>query len=379
MLRRISTALTILGLILVGVSCGPSETVPRSKTPASEDLLLCSTAGRIFTFNVENGSYDEIKMPEGTGSCGPVWAPDRRTIACVSGRLTGKDKDKYIDPMNMGLWLLDVDGKQLRELAHGDVDYRTGHVSWSPDGNLIYLSNTSDFQNEIHSGSGGLIAVDMKGSVYPVASPTTPGDRSTGNNTFSISPDARHIARPTGNGDAIEVFKLNRKKVGDLFSTFRLSPPGPAYSPSSPPTRYFVIQPVWLSPKELVVVDDEMFLQKLTLPSGETRDRPWPYRSALWKWNIETGERSLLLQSDPHEIFSDLTVSPSRDAVAFLCQTISDVLQEGIRLLQEGESLYESGKEPRPAILYIKSCEVTRYETLPSKDLWLIDLNWSSP
>lgn len=113
-----TAALSLLGMLLVvsGVLSG-SENAPKLLT--QETFMDMETVGS------------------------PAISPDGRQILFTRGWV-----DKANDQSRSNLWVVDVDGKKVRELTHGD--WRDLAPVWSPDGKRIAYLSDRDKTTQIH-------------------------------------------------------------------------------------------------------------------------------------------------------------------------------------------------------------------------------------
>ncbi len=101
--------------------------------------VISTTSGEIRQITFENDPAVAIGLP--------VWSPDGRSIGFVSSKgRTGFD---------FGIWLVDPDGGNLRNLVKEGLG-----LAWSPDGTSLYYADTSaGALNKISSSGGAPVKV----------------------------------------------------------------------------------------------------------------------------------------------------------------------------------------------------------------------------
>ena len=88
----------------------------------------------IYTRNPDG--VNQFRLTE-TGDYGPVWSPDSKRIAFLSGR-----------DGNAELYVMDEDGSNQRNLTQSEAD--ESHVSWSPNGKRLLFVSERDGNPEIY-------------------------------------------------------------------------------------------------------------------------------------------------------------------------------------------------------------------------------------
>lgn len=96
------------------------------------------TGRDIYTINVDGTDLRQLTDHPGHDRW-PAWAPNGRQIAFHSTR-------NNLNNNSGGIFLMDTDGKNVKELTNGDETY----PSWSPDGKRIAFS--SFFDGKLHIG-----------------------------------------------------------------------------------------------------------------------------------------------------------------------------------------------------------------------------------
>ena len=134
----------------------------------------CRPAGRcndeIYVINADGTGLQRLTrnaVPDGH----PVWSPDGRSIAFVSGR-----------ELNGEIYVMNVDGSGQRRLTR--MPRRQGELAWSPDGEKIAFTAAAG-----HLGAADIFVINADGSgLRNVTHTATPSF------DFAWSPDGRQIA-----------------------------------------------------------------------------------------------------------------------------------------------------------------------------------------
>lgn len=358
---------TVLIVLIISLSLIPSSCflfgvrVPRASTPLNDDVLIFSvesiveedrvskSVDIVYSININDGTLKRLYPPSGQQVVAylPTISPDRRTIAYgtfkyVLGTFSDEPDSFQWEPTDYQIWLMSADGKKKTKLCNSEG---ADKIEWSPDGKRVYVFKGVLYYVDIASGR----KKQVEG--FGWASPPV----------FAISPSGKRLAYDVGNP---YVCNLQDDKVSGHKLLFERKA-GPIQLPSSM---------VWISDKELLFIEQEE--GKYTAESmrkGETVEAEAPYRSTLWRINADTGEKKVLYQTEPWEIISEVTASPSRDRVDFLYWTQGHDPKDYCKD-------YEPGHEPKPAVLDLKTGKIEKVPIPPeAKDWTFHDLNWSSP
>jgi eukaryotic-like serine/threonine-protein kinase len=107
---------------------------PTSAPDGSEIAFLSDSGGHgnLWVMSIQTGHLRQITFEADPGvTIGvPVWSPDGRSIAFVSS--------KGRSGFDFGVWLVDPDGTNLRNVAERGLG-----MAWSPDGQWIYYAESS--------------------------------------------------------------------------------------------------------------------------------------------------------------------------------------------------------------------------------------------
>lgn len=348
--------------IVLLVSCNNQTVdIPKSGQSARDNLLLLQSGGRVFKVDARGGRVHEIDSLRGIL---PRWAPDRRTFVFLSESNTMQNE--VTTPSNLAVWLSDISGKERKELVH----LYASDLFWAPGGDSVFL--VSALGPQVYNESPSLLtSVDMHGDVQPIHVPEREIYPATVlNAVFSISPNGRFMAWANQDGNEINISRLNQSesRLEKPIATFKLNRPmswsGGSYTEVS--------RPAWLTDDEIAIVDDEVREKHAKSSTGGEVVFDRIYKSTIWKWNINEGDKQKLAESDPWESFGDLTASPDGTSIAFLCQTVT---QNPEWVSDE----YEPGKEPNPCTLNMKNKAMNKLVLTDKSQDWLVrDLNWSS-
>ena len=117
--------------------------------PGDKEVAFLSDSGghaNLWVVNTEDGGLRQIthERDPNVAVGVPVWSPDGRAIAFVSSRGN--------EGWNFGIWLVDPDGSNLRNVANPGLG-----PAWSPDGRWVYYSTR-----------GGAAATDVVLKKVPV-------------------------------------------------------------------------------------------------------------------------------------------------------------------------------------------------------------------
>ena len=110
--------------------------------------------GNVWVTSVRTGEQRQITFEDNARvAVGlPLWSPDGRSIAFVSS----KGRIGY----DFGIWLVDADGRNLRNVAPKGLG-----IAWSPDGQWIYYAETSaGVIDKIRASGGNPIRVRADGA-----------------------------------------------------------------------------------------------------------------------------------------------------------------------------------------------------------------------
>ena len=117
--------------------------------PGDKEVAFLSDSGghaNLWVVNTETGGLRQIthERDPNVAVGVPVWSPDGRAIAFVSSRGN--------EGWNFGVWLVDPDGSNLRNVANPGLG-----MAWSPDGRWVYYATR-----------GGAAATDVVLKKVPV-------------------------------------------------------------------------------------------------------------------------------------------------------------------------------------------------------------------
>ncbi|MGQ9671502.1 MAG: S9 family peptidase [Candidatus Aminicenantales bacterium] len=136
-------------------------------------LTLWTRGGTEETKKIKLLGIETFMEMEAVGS--PTISPEGKNII-----FTRTWVDKINDRFNSNLWLIDVEGKRLRELTPGN--WRDSAPTWSPDGKRIAFISDRDGTSQIH-----VMWLDTREVAQLTHVETTPGN-------LSWSPDGKRLA-----------------------------------------------------------------------------------------------------------------------------------------------------------------------------------------
>ncbi len=159
----------------------------------------------------------------------PRFSPDGKQIVFVSDR-SGQDN----------LWLVAVDGSQLRRLSKGDSRYEFASPTWAPDGSHVLASRTSwglrtaELWAYHTEGGKGVRIAKAK------AANDTPVNRRANHMGAVYSPDGRYLyyARKDGGfgyRQRLPLWQIARRDLTSDAETFVTAAPGSAFRPALSP------------------------------------------------------------------------------------------------------------------------------------------------
>lgn len=139
--------------------------VDLTNDPAANDFSPAwSPNGRSITFSKWRGADRGIFVMTGTGSgvkrlstgsdFGAAWSPDGMSIAFSRGH---------------GIWIMNADGTDLREISHSEKGDRD--PSWSPDGARLAFSRGMESIALVFVDGSGLVVISGGGEAQPAWSP----------------------------------------------------------------------------------------------------------------------------------------------------------------------------------------------------------------
>jgi Tol biopolymer transport system component len=132
----------------VQVTHQTGQVLTPSAAPDGKDIAFLADSGghgNLWVISTESGELRQITFEvDPTVTVGlPIWSPDGRSIAFVSSKgHTGFD---------FGVWLVNPDGTNLRDLASRGLG-----MAWSPDGKWVYYAESSAGPLYKISPSGGV-------------------------------------------------------------------------------------------------------------------------------------------------------------------------------------------------------------------------------
>jgi len=131
----------------VAVTRQTGQVLTPTAAPDGDRIAFLSDSGghgNLWVLSTRSGSLRQVTFEhDSAASVGaPVWSPNGESIAFVSSKgLTGFD---------FGVWLVDADGSNLRNVAKSGLG-----MAWSPDGSSIYYADTGAGDVKKVSVSGG--------------------------------------------------------------------------------------------------------------------------------------------------------------------------------------------------------------------------------
>jgi dipeptidyl aminopeptidase/acylaminoacyl peptidase len=145
------------------------------KSPVAE----YSTYSRILIISLDDTSKREL-IPGETGNFNPKWSPDGKRIAFINS--FGMKRGDILRQSR--LFIIDVDGRNKRNLTPLDFKGDVNDFNWSPDGKAIYLEATYRLYRHLYK-----VNVNLKN---PKFERITNGDAYY--SSFSFSKDGKIVA-----------------------------------------------------------------------------------------------------------------------------------------------------------------------------------------
>lgn len=348
-------------LFLVSSSCSLFRvSVPKASKPLGDDVLIIDAVGY---FDLTKGTIRGFEPINWYGGAYRAKiSPDRKTVAywtCKYKKVKERISDEpgaileTEESVDFQIWLMSLDGKKKTKLCNVDCElyFLRDDIKWSPDGKKVYLLYYGDVYS-INTETGKRKEIEgFRGEVTEIA----------------ISPSGKRLAYDR---EGLYVCNLQDDKVSSDRFLFQRKPSPNMYS-------FLSLYPsiVWISEEDLLFIEQEegTYVTESNDKPGELLSIEAPYRSTLWLVNADTGEKKVLYQTEPWEIIDELTISPTRDKVAFIYW----VQYHGPIYLRRG---YEPGHEPKPAIFDLKTGKLEKVPLPPeAKDWGFRNLSWSSP
>jgi Tol biopolymer transport system component len=240
-LHHLTVSITLL---LVLVACvGPTPTAsPTDATtspPTSADILFVWNRqgyAELWTIDAASGeAYWLCRAPDLSMDFAP--SPDGRYIAFV----------RATDDETEGLWVMDCDGRNPRQLYHHEARYTVYHNPiWTPDGRFIYfdldvVDDTQPIAIYRIPSEGGEVEMVAKGRLRPV-----------------ISPDGRRLL----SGPELAFSDLNGRNLQPVLPVGKRI--GPSLARFSPDGRWIALRGSrgeWTSNVYVVAADGSEFYQ----------------------------------------------------------------------------------------------------------------------
>ena len=181
--------------------------------------------GEVYVMNPDGTDLINLtqspKRWEGSSS----WSPDGTQIAFTSG-----ERFKWGGGFRMNIWVMDADGKNLRNLTNHDAHDR--RPDWSPDGQQIAFQSDRnrdwefEFEREI-KGNWEIYVMNADGA-NPINLTNHPAD----DGAPSWSPDGRQIAFASDRDGNWEIYVMNADGANPINLTNHPADDGaPSWSP----------------------------------------------------------------------------------------------------------------------------------------------------
>jgi hypothetical protein len=330
------------------ISCGnPGFKLPKSEVPLPDDALVYAGPTGVTIIRSDGsgsksiGGRERAVPPDEEGNIYfPSISPDRRTIAFVPSVLAFvEDKEGGYQTESKSVHLMSADGRENKCYEAGDYK-----LVWWPDGSGAYYCATY-FVGWYDFGQNKKDYLRL-------------GVRSI--KSIALSPSGRQLA--WCGREKIEVGRVNK---GRVLGSQRI------VATLSDNTEWME----WVNESDLLIIETEMTV--FQFPNEDKPDEiitaQRPYRSHIFRLNIETGQRTPVYDSDPWRIDQDLSMSPDRKKASFT---------EGTQVHDPSNpwGTWVAGYWPRGRILELVSGKVTDIPiSVPKVNPHTLELDWSSP
>jgi Tol biopolymer transport system component len=330
-------------------SCVNSDfKLPKSQAPLPADALVYAGTTVVTIIRSDGSGSKSIGgrqrpvPPDEEGNIYfPSISPDRRTIAFVSSVLAFvEDNEGRFQTQSYSVFLMSADGRENKHYEAGKYK-----LVWWPDGSGAYYCGRYvigwfDFvKNE-----KDYLRLNDRGSIKSIA----------------LSPSGRQLAWCTKK--KIEVGRVNK---GKFLGSQRI------VATLSNDTEWME----WVNESELLIIELEK--TPFTFPNRnkpqETLTEELPYRSHIFRLNVETGRRASVYDSNPWIIDQNLSMSPDRRKAAFT---------EGTQVHDPSNpwGTWAKGEWPRGRIIDLEGGKVSDIPvSRPTANPHTLELNWSSP
>ncbi|MGI9323606.1 MAG: amidohydrolase family protein [Pseudomonadales bacterium] len=217
------SSLPLLGTRTVEFDVTQASWLALDVAPDGRSMVL-EILGDLYLLPISGGEAKPLTQGIAMDSQ-PRFSPDGRQIVFVSDR-SGQDN----------LWLIAVDGSELRRLSKGDSRYEFASPSWAPDGSHVLASRTSWglrtaelWAYHLEGGKGVRIAKAK-------AANDTPAHRRANHMGAVYSPDGRYLyyARKEGGfgyRQRLPLWQIARRDLKDDVETLITAAPGSAFRP----------------------------------------------------------------------------------------------------------------------------------------------------